>query len=141
MPLNIGLLSFEYPPETGFGGIGTYTWYQARALAKLGHIVHVLAGLTTPCPELRYLEHDGVRVWRFRSDGGLMSAFKRLDRHRLWWTKNRLENAVSMHAALKALRQRHSLDVLEMPECGAEGLLINYLTRLPSVIKFHSPAS
>ena len=34
--MRLALLSFEYPPETGFGGIGTYTWYQARALAKLG---------------------------------------------------------------------------------------------------------
>ena len=42
--MRIALLSFEYPPETGFGGIGTYTWHQARALAKLGHEVHVLAG-------------------------------------------------------------------------------------------------
>lgn len=139
--MKIGLLSFEYPPETGFGGIGTYTWYQARALVKLGHEVHVIAGLTTPCPELRYLEEDGVNVWRFRSDGRLMDAFTRLDRHQLWWTKNRLENAVSMRAALKALRRRHSLDVLEMPECGGEGFLVNYLTRLPSVVKFHSPAS
>lgn len=139
--MNIGLLSFEYPPETGFGGIGTYTWYQARALVKLGHTVHVLAGLTSPCQDLRHSEHDGVHVWRYRSEGPVMRAFARLDRRRLWWTKNRLENAVSMHAALRALQRRHSLDVLEMPECGAEGLLVNYLTRLPSVVKFHSPAS
>ena len=46
--LKIALLSYEYPPETGFGGIGTYTWYQARALAKLGHEVHVLSGATDP---------------------------------------------------------------------------------------------
>ena len=45
--MKIALLSFEYPPETGFGGIGTYTWYQARALVKLGHQVHVLAGATS----------------------------------------------------------------------------------------------
>ena len=42
--MKIGLLSYEYPPDTGFGGIGTYTWYHARALARLGHQVHVLAG-------------------------------------------------------------------------------------------------
>ena len=66
--MKIGLLSFEYPPETGFGGIGTYTWYQARALAKLGHEVHVLAGATGET-ELTTSGHDGVTVHRFRSGG------------------------------------------------------------------------
>ena len=42
--MRIALLSYEYPPETGFGGIGTYTYYQARALARLGHEAHVFAG-------------------------------------------------------------------------------------------------
>lgn len=138
--MKIGLLSFEFPPETGFGGIGTYTWYQARALAKLGHEVHVVAGLTTPRPALSFRAEDGVHVWRFRSDGALMDAFKRLGRHRLWWSQNRLENAISMFDALSVLRRRHHFDVLEMPECGAEGLLVNYLTRVPTVVKFHSPA-
>jgi glycosyltransferase involved in cell wall biosynthesis len=139
--MKIALLSFEFPPETGFGGIGTYTWYHARALVKLGHEVHVLAGLTKPGPELQHREEDGVQIWRFRSDGRLMDAFKALGKRRLWWSQNRLENAVSMHAGLKALRRLHAVDVVEMPECGAEGLIVNYLTRLPTVIKFHSPAS
>ncbi len=45
--MRIALLSYEYPPETGFGGIGTYTRTQARALARLGHEVHVIAGATS----------------------------------------------------------------------------------------------
>lgn len=138
--MTIGLLSFEFPPDTGFGGIGTYTWYQARALAKLGHEVHVIAGLTEPCPQLRHTRTDGVHVWRYRSAGRAMHAFARLGQHRLWWSQNRLENAVSMHAALRELRRSQHLDVIEMPECGAEGLLVNYLTPAPTVVKFHSPA-
>lgn len=71
--MKIALLSFEYPPETGFGGIGTYTWYHARALARLGHEVHVLAGATSATP-LRRDTHDGVVVYRYVADGGLMRA-------------------------------------------------------------------
>lgn len=137
--MKIALLSFEYPPETGFGGIGTYTWYQARALVKLGHDVHVLAGATDPT-ELRTHEHDGVRVHRFRADGFAMGCFQRLGKLRLWWTKNRLENAVSMYQGLKALTTKHKYDILEMPECGAEGLLINNLLRVKTLVKLHSPA-
>ncbi|MEO2032399.1 MAG: hypothetical protein ABGZ35_09965 [Planctomycetaceae bacterium] len=48
--MKIALLSHEFPPETGHGGIGTYTWYQARALAKLGAEVHVLAGASESTP-------------------------------------------------------------------------------------------
>jgi glycogen(starch) synthase len=44
--MNIAILSYEYPHETGFGGIGTYSYYHARALVKLGHTVHVFAGST-----------------------------------------------------------------------------------------------
>jgi glycosyltransferase involved in cell wall biosynthesis len=137
--VKIALLSFEYPPETGFGGIGSYTWYQARALVKLGHEVHVLAGATGPT-ELRVSEHDGVRVHRYRGDGSLMRCLRPLAKWQLWWTKNRLENALSMYRGLRALRQQHRFDVVEMPECGAEGLLVNNLMRETTVVRFHSPA-
>ena len=137
--MNIALMSFEYPSETGFGGIGTYTWYQARALVKLGHQVHVLAGAAAPTP-LRTETHDGVVVHRYHADGRLMRLFGRLDGSRLWWTKNRLENGLSMYEAVRALRRRHEYDVLEMPECGAEGWLVNHLTRARTLVRFHSPA-
>ncbi len=137
--MKIALLSFEYPAETGFGGIGTYTWYQARALVKLGHQVHVLAGAKIPS-QLRTEEHDGVTVYRFRSDSPLMKGFQNLDKLRWWWTKNRLENALSMYRGLKELERKHLYDIIEMPECGAEGLLINNLRYGHTVVKFHSPA-
>ncbi len=137
--MRIALLSYEYPPETGNGGIGTYTWYQARALAKLGHQVHVIAGATQPT-RLVASEHDGVQVFRFRGDGFMMRGVQSLGLLRLWWTKNRLENALSMYHGLRSLMRRHEYDLVEMPECGAEGLLIANLLRVPAVVKFHSPA-
>ena len=139
MTLRIALLSFEYPPETGFGGIGTYTWHHARALRDLGHEVHVLAG-SLEAHDLGHRDDDGVSVWRYRSDGLRMKLFRKLGRYRLWWTQNRLETALSMHHGLSDLRRRHPIDIVEMPECGAEGLFVNRLQSVPSVIKFHSPA-
>lgn len=137
--MKIALLSFEYPSETGFGGIGTYAWYQARALVKLGHEVHVLAGANAPTV-LRTETHDGVIVHRFRADGLLMRAFGWLGKPRLWWTRNRLENGLSMYRGLTSLLDAHAFDVVEMPECGAEGWLINHLTSVPTIVRFHSPA-
>jgi glycogen synthase len=137
--MKIALLSFEYPPETGFGGIGTYTWYQARALVKLGHQVDVLSGASEPAPLTSY-EHDGVRVFRFKKDGLGMNFLQLLDKLRLWWTRNRLENALSMYSGLSRLCETNRYDIVEMPECGAEGLLINHLMRNKTIIRLHSPA-
>ena len=65
-PMRIALLSYEYPPDTGFGGIGTYSYYHARALAKLGHEVHVIAGSVTN--GVYHSEHDGVKVIRIKRE-------------------------------------------------------------------------
>lgn len=137
--MRIALLSFEYPPETGFGGIGTYAWYQARALAKLGHEVHVLAGAREATP-MRSVTHDRVTVFRFRADDRFMRSCQRFGKHQMFWTQNRVENGWCMHVGLKQLRRRFDYDVIEMPECGGEGLLLNWLQRTKTVIKFHSPA-
>jgi glycosyltransferase involved in cell wall biosynthesis len=138
-PLRIALLSFEYPPETGFGGIGSYTWHHARGLAALGHEVHVLAGAPEPTP-LRTTVDDGVQVHRFWADGRIMRFFHGLGAHRLWWTRQRLQNALSMYRGLRHLHTRHPFDVVEMPECGAEGALLTRWLPIPSVVRLHSPA-
>lgn len=138
--MKVALLSFEYPPETGFGGIGTYTWYHARALARLGHEVHVLAGATEATP-LRTTEHDGVRVHRFRSDGRVMTIAATLGKRRMWWTRNRIETAWSMYRGLRRLQREHRFDAIEMPECGGEGALLNHLERTRTIVRFHSPAA
>jgi glycosyltransferase involved in cell wall biosynthesis len=137
--MKIALLSFEYPSETGFGGIGTYTWYHARALAKLGHDVHVLAGATSPTA-LRTETHDNVQVHRFQAEGLFMRGGDWLGQRGLWWTKSRWQTGWSMHRGLNALRRLNRYDVIEMPECGGEGWMLNHLTRLPAVVRFHSPA-
>jgi glycosyltransferase involved in cell wall biosynthesis len=137
--LRIALLSYEYPRETGFGGIGTYTWHHARGLAKLGHNVHVLAGARQPTG-LRSMTKDGVRVHRFWADGMAMRAFHGLGRFRLWWTRQRLQNALSMYRGIAALHRELRFDVIEMPECGAEGGLVTRLVDVPTVVRLHSPS-
>lgn len=137
--LRIALLSYEYPPETGLGGIGTYTWTQARALARAGHEVHVLAGATTPGAVRS--ERDGeVVVWR---DGGARWA------HRLgaplgaigwWWSRNRLTNGLRMRRLLERVASRSELDLIEVPECGGEGLFLGRRWAGREIVRFHSPA-
>ncbi|HEY0834121.1 MAG TPA: glycosyltransferase family 4 protein [Azospirillum sp.] len=137
--MRIALLSYEYPPETGFGGIGTYTYHHARALAELGHDVHVFAGTTAPT-ELHSRRDGDVTVWRGGDGRPPELVTRALDRLRLHWSRNRLETACAMASAFRAVARRHPFDVIEMPECGAEGMLLNHLVRTPTVVRFHSPA-
>ncbi|HWW87828.1 MAG TPA: glycosyltransferase family 4 protein [Vicinamibacterales bacterium] len=137
--MKIALLSFEFPPETGFGGIGTYTWHHARALVELGHEVHVLAGAREPTT-LRAIDNDGVLVHRLRADDLAMRAFASLGRVELWWTRQRLENAWNMYRGIARLHRQHRYDVIEMPECGAEGALVTRFVKTPTVVRLHSPS-
>jgi len=69
-----------------------------------------------------------------------MWAIDKLGKWKLWWSRNRLENGLCMYDALKTLQRDHYYDIVEMPECGAEGLLVNNLMLSPTLVKFHSPA-
>ncbi|MDY6853880.1 MAG: glycosyltransferase family 4 protein [Thermodesulfobacteriota bacterium] len=61
--MNICFLSQEYPPETHVGGIGTYTFNVASALAKLGHTVHVI---TSTRNTERTFQNNGVSVHKIK---------------------------------------------------------------------------
>ena len=137
--MRIALLSHEYPAETGFGGIGTYTWHHARALVRLGHEVEVFAGSTSPSM-LRPDNHDGVTVWRSRSDGIMAPLHRVLGRLEWWWTRERVRNAFDMSIAFRRRNAVRSFDVVEMPECGAEGFFINGRVRATTVVRLHSPS-
>lgn len=138
--MRIALLSYELPPDTGFGGIGTYAWYQARALVRLGHSVHVFAGSLTP-GEHSY-EVDGVRVTRVLEPGVWAAAADASERDGMPWSANRLRTAAGAYAALgRAVTAGERFDVVEYPECGADGMLVSTLTEIPTCVRFHSPAA
>ena len=136
--MKIAILSYQYPPETGFGGIGTYSYYHARALAKLGHSVHVFAGsLQTG---VHHSEHDGVRVTRTRIDGWVKRLLQPARARELWWFHNRVETAHAQYVALRDALDREAIDVVEAPECGADAAAVSVLLHVPVALRFHSPA-
>ncbi len=136
--MNLALLSYEYPPDTGYGGIGTYSYYHARALAKLGHNVHVIAGANSPGRSDS--EHDGVRVTRIQREGWLRRLLGNARAKRCWWFGARVETAHAAYEALVHLTQRQQIDMIEMPECGGDGAVVSTLLQIPTTIKYHSPA-
>ncbi len=137
-PMKIAILSFEYPPDTGFGGIGTYSYYQARGLAKLGHDVHVFAGATRA--GVHHSEHDGVRVTRIKREGWLSGLLQNARDRNCWWATNRVQTAYNTYAAVRKALSREHFDLIEFPECGADGAIVATLLDIPTAVKFHSPA-
>ncbi|GAB4143228.1 MAG: hypothetical protein Fur0037_10780 [Planctomycetota bacterium] len=136
--MRIAILSYEYPPETGFGGIGTYSYYQARALAKLGHDVHVFAGSTRE--GLFRTECEGVKITRIKRQGWIDRMLEGARRSRAFWFQNRIATAFrSYEALLKEIRDGE-FDFVEAPECGADSLVVATLLPVPVAVKFHSPA-
>lgn len=136
--MRIALFSYEYPPETGFGGIGTYAWYQARALVKLGHDVHVFAGSTTD--GIFHSEHDGVKVTRIKRKGWLHRSLEGMRGRRAWWAANRLETGFAAFEAFRHQMDATPFDFVEAPECGGDSVITSTLLSVPTAIKFHSPA-
>lgn len=137
--MRIAILSFEYPPETGFGGIGTYAYYQARALAKNGHDVHVFAGSTKP--GVFHSEHEGVKVTRCKREGVFHGMLDNARKARAWWFQNRVTTSVDAFEVLQKEHSRKPFDFVESPECGADAMVSTTLLSIPTAVRFHSPAA
>lgn len=115
--MKIAFLSYEYPPDTGYGGVATYTYQAAKMMSQRGHQVEVFAG---SCDRTSTTLEAGIRV------------------HRLQESKpKRFYQPIA-----QILAQRHNIvgfDVLEAPELDAEArYILDLISDLPLVIKLHS---
>lgn len=118
--MHIGLVSYEFPPETAFGGIGTYTYQAAMSLQKAGCKVDVF----TASHNRQILNEEtefGIRVHRLKA-----------------LTREIFRDQVAI--VIKDKHEEDPFDVLESPEYGAEGYFIkDYLPYVPLVVKLHTP--
>jgi glycosyltransferase involved in cell wall biosynthesis len=111
--MRICLVSQEYPPETGHGGIASQTHLKAHGMAALGHEVHVLSH--SPDRQ-RHASRDGpVRVNRIPGPDGRLPVHTDAARWLLY--------SAEVAAALEALQERHAFDLIDFPEWAAEGFV------------------
>src|SRR5690349_23479254 len=137
--MKICLVSQQYPPETAQGGVGTQTWNKARALARLGHAVHVLSCAAGPGPELRTETDAGVVVHRMQPPGqepGRDFPVYQPTTYALGYTWSVLGH-------LHRLMETTAFDVVDFAEYGAEGFAYQ-LDRgpwnwVPVVVQLHAP--
>lgn len=144
--MRIGLISYEYPPQQGLGGVGTYTFRLAGALGRAGYNVSVLAGPS----EQADIEQPNVSVHRIdaKYEPPFKSSFMRFLYWRVFSTLMNRAHPLVWHwlrwdmasgAALLDIHRRTPLDVIEAPEHAANGLLAGRMRRWPMVVRVHGP--
>jgi glycosyltransferase involved in cell wall biosynthesis len=142
--MRILYISNEYPPETGYGGIATYTKYMAEGMSLLGHNVHVICRSASGT---KHTEMEGnISIHRIgpghyplpasRKFYLIREACRRLVPHSL----ERLAWAKEAFAAYQSIvSSSHTFDVIEYPECGAEGYYFKSAQEIVSVARLHTP--
>ena len=126
-PLNICLISREYPPDTAFGGIATFSRDTALMLTQRGHRVTVFSQSLS---ENREFDDNGVRVVKVKVPD-------RLNNYRVLPPFILAFNTV----ILQAIRRHHRdtpFDLVDAPDHLAEGLFASF-TSIPVVTRLHTP--
>lgn len=122
--MNICLVHEEYPEETNFGGIATYQKACAIEYVKQGHNVYVICrGLEK---NQSYVE-DGVNIFRIFVEK----------------TENQINDYVKYRKLvcekLKELQNDQKIDIIEVPDWGAETIFFEEFRKVPMVVRLHTP--
>ncbi|MFV9505988.1 MAG: glycosyltransferase family 4 protein [Oscillochloridaceae bacterium umkhey_bin13] len=124
--MHICYISQEYPPETGWGGIGSYTYEMAHGLVRTGHRVSVIS-LAQRVESI--VDDGGVKVHRVLPS-------PRWDRWKGLWRMNRVWPGFAWAAAqrLRLIHRHYPVTIVEAPEGRADGLFIGLLPERPALI-------
>lgn len=124
--MKICLVHYEYPEETNLGGISTYQKRMASALKAKGHQVTVIAGSLEK--EQDYYE-DGIHIIRLKKGAQYDTIEHCIDYRK------------KIQKTLTQLVDQNEVDVIEIPEMGAEGIFYQEIRQVPIVVKLHTPFS
>ena len=127
--MRILFLSREYPPQTGWGGIGTFVSTIAPALARSGHDVHVLSCVDGQ-QQSDYLNR-GVSV--HRRDLIRLPGLQRITQAPQFvsWLRTGLSTVVKS-------KSLGSFDAIDFPNNWAEGCAFGFLRKRYTVCTIHT---
>jgi glycogen synthase len=132
--MKILFVSMEYPPETGWGGIGAYVASLAPALVRRGHEVHVLSCVYGQ--KLRDYVDQGVYIHR-RGQVRIPGLTRASRGAGLPNTVARFRYGLSSFFAYRGLTV--GFDVIECADIRAEGWVFALFRTAPLVIHLHTP--
>jgi len=139
--LSICLVSEEYPPDTGWGGIGAYMYNLAAGLSKEGHKVTVI---TLAREKEETIRHDNITVFRINDSfvrgfsKWILKMFKLIEFVHSYWAQ-KLKFAWLVKCKIKDLVKKNEIDVIECPEYDGVAVFITFFTKIPIVVKIHTP--
>ena len=146
--MRIALITYEYPPQRGLGGVGSYMFRLAGALGERGHEVHVVAGPT----HLQDMPQKNVTLHRVEANytppgagrfcrwfyWHVLAKTAQWAHHGVWhW----LQWNLASEAVIAALQKKHPFDLIEIPEHAGNGwrLASQRMHRCPIVARVHCP--
>lgn len=134
--MRICLVSREFPPDTGWGGIGTFTKHLAHGLKDNGHDVEVVS-LATEKPYSHY--QNGIHVHRVLPStiGGGLGMFAR----GMPYSRYVLTTTTALWQKFLELHTVKPFDVVDTPELLAEGLFEAITAVVPVVVRLYTPHS
>lgn len=117
--MRIAFVSYEYPPDTGVGGIATYVRQMALLLSQSRISTEVVCA--SPQREGRTVESEFLSVTRVKC-------------------RNTEEFREQSPLVVARLHTERPIDLVEVPEYGAEGLYMKrHLPGVPLIVKLHTP--
>jgi glycogen(starch) synthase len=134
--MRICLLSREYPPDTGFGGIATFTKHLAHGLKNLGHEVVVVA---LAKDKAKLADDNGIPVHRVEAYPftSKLSALNMCMPH----SKYILFSFTALWDKFAQLHAEKPFDVIDTPELLADGIIPAVTQTVPQVIRLYTPHS
>ncbi|MBX9879797.1 MAG: glycosyltransferase family 4 protein [Candidatus Obscuribacterales bacterium] len=130
------MISREYPPDTGWGGIATFANHLAQGLKELGHEVVVIA---LAKDEAKTVEQDGIKVHRvvphqIYGDLGAVSICMPYSRYVIRVASALWQKFIELH-------EEKPFDVVDTPELLAEGLVPSVTKAVPMLVRLYTPHS
>ncbi len=142
--MRICLISREYPPDTGWGGIGAYTFQHARALKQLGHDVVVVSLTGKDCV-------NDTDILTDASDSSFVPVYRASWHHlfdqlsTVWislpYSLFALKSSFALWRKFLQLHSEAPFDVVEAPEHLGEALFACLCKVCPLVVRLHTPHS
>ena len=136
--LNICIVSREYPPETLWGGIGTFTYNLAQGLKNIGHNVDVIA---FTLGEDSIADDNGVIIHRISSPKVPFSNKTYWDYVGMALTPFAFFYSRKIQKKIRELEVTKHFDVIDFPEHIGEGFFSVIVGTHPSLVRLYTPLS
>lgn len=136
--MHIVYISREYVPTQRGGGIASYVKEMAVAMTRRGHKVTVICASDDTRCQSDSVE-EGIRVIRLCGGDFIIPSVEHTPLVQLKKLRMVYRFYSYRRRILKTVRQLKDVDIIEVPDYGAEGYFLAHLD-IPVVVRLHTPA-